>query len=241
MTRQVVVSGGGTGIGRAIAAAFAGDGDRVVIVGRRAEVLDGAVREIGGDVLAVPADLTVAADVERVAAAVGDVDVIVNNAGGGTSFGPKATLDEHASAWRREFDVNVLTAVLLTTALLPKLRRPGGRIVTISSVAALRGGGGAYSAAKAALHGWSLALAVDLGPDGVTANVVAPGYVADTEFFGPRLSPEGHDARVRQTLVGRAGAPADVAAAVRYLASPGAGYVTGQILQVNGGAVLGRG
>jgi len=114
-------------------------------------------------------------------------------------------------------------------------------VISISSVAALRGGGGAYSAAKAALHGWSLDLAATLGPDGITVNVVAPGYIASTEFFGDRMTQAGHAARVRQTLVNRAGEPNDVAAAVHYLASPSAGYVTGQILQVNGGSVLGRG
>jgi 3-oxoacyl-[acyl-carrier protein] reductase len=114
-------------------------------------------------------------------------------------------------------------------------------VISISSIAALRGGGGAYSAAKAAIHGWSLDLAADLGPDGITVNVVAPGYVADTEFFGDRATPEAHAKRVGQTLVNRAGAPEDIAAAIRYLASPDAGYVTGQIVQVNGGALLGRG
>lgn len=241
MTRQVVVSGGGTGIGRAIAAAFARDGDEVVIIGRRADVLDRTAAELPGRVRAMPADLTVPAQVQQLADALDAVDVIVNNAGGGTSFGPKTTLDDHAAAWRRELDVNVLTAVLLTTALRPKLRLPGGRIITISSIAGLRGGGGAYGAAKAALHAWSYDLARSLGPDGGTANVVAPGYVTDTEFFGGRMSPEGHETRVRQTMVGRAGKPDEIAATVRYLAAPESGFLTAQIVQVNGGAQLGHG
>jgi 3-oxoacyl-[acyl-carrier protein] reductase len=238
MTRKIVVSGGGTGIGRAITAAFARAGDDVTIVGRRAEVLDEVAREFD-TVTAVPADLSVPADAERVAATLDSVDVIVNNAGGAVYDGPLSTLDDHANAWRAELDANVLTAVLLTNALLPKLTRPGGRIVLMSSVAAVRGGG-IYGAAKAALHGWAYALATRLGPDGVTVNVVAPGYVADTEFFGERMSPEFHESRVRQTLVGRGGVPDDIAATVSYLASESAGYVTGQIIHVNGGSALGR-
>jgi 3-oxoacyl-[acyl-carrier protein] reductase len=235
-----VVSGGGTGIGRAVAAAFARAGDRVVIVGRRLKVLEEAARELPRDVAVVPADLTVPADAQRVADEVGPVDVIVNNAGG-TWSGPRETLEDHAVALRREFDINVLTAVLLTTALLPSLRRPGGRVILMSSIAGLRGGGGPYSAAKSALHGWAFDLAGRLGPDGVTVNVVAPGFVPGTDFFGGPVTREFHESRVRQTLVGRAGTPDEIAAAVRYLASSEAGFVTGQILQVNGGALLGRG
>jgi len=110
----------------------------------------------------------------------------------------------------------------------------------VSSIAALRGGG-SYGAAKAARHGWAYALAGRLGRDGITVNVVAPGYVTGTEFFGDSMSEQRHETLVGQTLVGRPGEPDDIAAAVTYLASPAAGYVCGQILQVNGGSLLGRG
>jgi 3-oxoacyl-[acyl-carrier protein] reductase len=238
MTRKVVVSGGGTGIGRAIAVAFARAGEDVTIVGRRADVLEKVAAEFD-TVTAVRADLSVPADVERVAATLDSVDVVVNNAGGAVYDGPLSTLEDQAAQWRAELDANVLTAALLTTALMPKLTRPGGRIVFMSSVAAVKGGG-VYGAAKAALHGWAYALATRLGPEGITVNVVAPGYVADTEFFGERMSPEFHESRVRQTLVGRGGVPDDIAAAVTYLAAPDAGYITGQVIHVNGGSALGR-
>ena len=104
----------------------------------------------------------------------------------------------------------------------------------------MAGGGDSYSAAKAAIIGWTLDLAVRFGPPGVRVNAVVPGYITDTEFFGDRMTADGHAARVADTLVGRAGRPADIAAAVRYLAGPDAGYVTGQILSVNGGMVFGR-
>ena len=140
----------------------------------------------------------------------------------------------------RDVASSVLTAVLLTTALEPSLRRPGGRIVTISSIAAIRGGGESYSAAKAALIGWTFQLASTLGPEGVTANVVAPGFIEGTEFFGATMTDERRDRLIAETKVQRAGRPEDVAAAVRYLASPEAGFVTGHVLHVNGGAVFGR-
>jgi 3-oxoacyl-[acyl-carrier protein] reductase len=242
-----VVSGGGTGIGAATARVLAEDGYEVLIVGRRADVLDATARRIGTElgrpaaVRPVAADLADPNQVGRVVDAVADtpVDVIVNNAGGYLA-GDRTTLAGVADWWRANFESNVLTAVLLTEALLPAVRRPGGRIILISSIAAQRGGAGPYSAAKAALHGWAYDLATQLGPEQITVNVVSPGYVTDTEFFGDRMTPEGHARRVAATLVGRAGTPAEVAGAVRYLAGPSAGYVTGQVLGINGGSVLGR-
>jgi 3-oxoacyl-[acyl-carrier protein] reductase len=220
---------------------LAGEGYDVLIVGRRADVLADAVKWIGPQATAVAADVADPAQIPQVVAAVGNrpVDVLVNNAGAYLS-GQNSTLEEVADHWRANFESNVLTAALMTTALLPSLRRPGGRIILTSSIAAQKGGGGPYSAAKAALHGYVLDLATDLGDQGITANVISPGYVTDSEFFTGRMTPSGHQTRVDATLVKRAGEPEDIAEAVRWLTGPGGGYVTGQIINVNGGSVLGR-
>jgi len=241
MARLAVVSGGGTGIGRATAGMLAGEGYDVIIVGRRPEVLADAVKWIGPQATAVTADLAVPGQTAAVVLAVDGrpVDVVVNNAGAYLA-GDDSTPEGLAARWRANLDSNVLTAVLLTDALLPLLRRPGGRIILTSSIAAQRGGGGPYSAAKAALHGYALDLATRLGPEGITANVIAPGYVTDSEFFDGRMTEEGHAQRVAATLVKRAGVPDDIAESVRWLAGPGGSFVTGQIINVNGGTVLGR-
>lgn len=236
MNRLAVISGGGTGIGAAIARTLMADGFDVAVIGRRLEPLE----SVKG-AQAIQADLRDATALAGVAEALGDreIDVLVNNAGG---YIGRSTDDIGAVAqqWRDNFETNVMTAVLLTETLLPRLRRPGGRILLFSSIAAQRGGGGPYSAAKAALHGFVFDLAAQLGPQGVTANVISPGYITDTEFFAGRMTPQGHEARVNATLVGRAGEPDDIAQAVRWLAGPQGGYVTGQIININGGSVLGR-
>jgi 3-oxoacyl-[acyl-carrier protein] reductase len=241
MSRLAVVTGGGTGIGRSTAGMLAGEGYDVIIVGRRPEVLADAVKWIGPQATSVTADVSDPAQIPAVVEAVGDrdLDVLVNNAGAFIS-GDESTLDEVAAVWRATLDSNVLSAALMTTALLPHLRRPGGKIILTSSIAAQRGGGGPYSAAKAALHGYALTLATSLGEEGITANVISPGYITNSEFFDGRMTPEGHRARVDSTLVKRAGEPEDIAEAVRWLVGPGGSFVTGQIINVNGGTVLGR-
>lgn len=240
MTRRAVVSGGGTGIGRAIARRLAADRNGVVVLGRRNEVLQAAAKDINSEigesrVTTATVDLTVPDDVRRCADELGPVDIIVNNVGGAMGSG-----EDTAASWEADFRGNVLTAVLLTEALLPRLPRPGGRIIAIGSIAGLRGAG-AYGAAKAALHNWTLDLATKLAPEGITANVVAPGFVPDTEFWAGRLTDDLVASRLAQIPMGRPGSPEEVAAAVAYLATPDAGWTTGQILQVNGGAMLGRG
>ncbi|MEE4542370.1 SDR family oxidoreductase [Streptomyces sp. V4-01] len=245
--RRIVVSGGGTGIGKATAAAFAADGDRVTVIGRREDVLRDAVAELSDLYGPGSADFQTAdlSEPDQVRAAVarlaqdGPVDVVVTNAGGNVAFDDDGTLEGIADGYRRNFAANVLTAVLLTEALLPHLRRPGGRIVHLSSIAAVRGPG-SYGGAKAAVHAYTYELAQRLGADGITANAVAPGYVGGTEFFGDRATPQFVATRVAGTLTGKPGHPDEIAAAIRYLASPAAAYVTGQIPHINGGTVLGR-
>jgi 3-oxoacyl-[acyl-carrier protein] reductase len=246
--RRVVVSGGGTGIGLATAHAFAADGDRVVLLGRRDDVLRKAAEELDarhGESTATwyAADLSVPEQVtaatEFIAGDETPVDVVVANAGGNVAPSHDGTLESVADSYRRNFDANVLTAVLLTEALLPHLRRPGARIVQVSSIASLRGPG-SYGGSKGWINTYTYDLAQRLGPEGITANAVAPGFVGDTEFFGDRATPEFIASRVSQSLTGRPGSPAEIAAAIHYLASPEAGYITGQLLHINGGAALGR-
>ncbi|GIG61270.1 3-oxoacyl-ACP reductase [Longispora fulva] len=238
--RTVVVTGGATGIGYAVAESFTRAGDHVVITGRRESALREAADRLGAT--AVPFD---AADPAAVAAALADlpatVDVLVNNAGGNTDFDRPDDGDDLAALaanWRANLDANLLSAVLVTTALTPRLA-DDARIVTIGSIAA-RLGANSYGAAKAAVEAWTASLATQLGPRGITANVVSPGLIVATEFFRDRLTDDGVAQRVAATRNGRPGTTADVAATVDFLASPAAGHLTGQVVHVNGGAYLGR-
>ncbi|MFF8968048.1 SDR family NAD(P)-dependent oxidoreductase [Streptomyces sp. NPDC014995] len=246
MARNVVISGGGTGIGLAAAQAFAAGGDRVLLLGRRREVLERA----GVDgALTYAADLSEPDEVRQIELFVeetlGTVDVLIHGAGGTGQLEPQPDsddpLDRVAHSWTVNFRLNTLTAALLTEALKGRLARPGGRVLFVSSIAAHRGSGsGAYGAAKAALHPYAHDLARELGPHGITVNVVAPGYVEDTGFFGGAIEEGRRERLVAETANGRAGTPGDVAGTLHWLASPGAGHITSQIVQVNGGAERGR-
>jgi 3-oxoacyl-[acyl-carrier protein] reductase len=235
MTRTILVTGGGTGIGLAVAGRFAAEGDTVIITGRRAEPLAKAAADIGGT--AVVCD---AADPAQWAAAKAElpdhIDVLVNNAGGNTDFDADQPTDLVGveQAWQRNLAANLLSAVLTTHAVDDRLAE-GGAVVHLGSIAADKGAG-SYGAAKAALASWNVDLAGTLGPRGITSNVVSPGYVGDTEFFRGRLTGGRRDTLIGQTNTGRAGKPEDIAGVVYFLASAAARHVTGQVINVNGGA-----
>jgi 3-oxoacyl-[acyl-carrier protein] reductase len=253
--RHVVVTGGGTGIGLAVAAEFSEAGDQVTITGRREHVLKQAVAGLGERAAYACFD---ASDPAAVTAALprlpGRVDVLVNNAGGNTDFGgsgvrapgeqsdrdavPPGDLAALAAQWRSNLDANLLSAVLVTAALTPRFAE-GARIVSLSSIAARRGAA-SYGAAKAALETWTADVAAELGPRGITANAVSPGLTEGSEFFRGTLTSQRRQRLIDETFVKRPGTTADVAALVVFLASARAGHVTGQVVHVNGGAYLGR-
>ncbi|MFF2806952.1 SDR family NAD(P)-dependent oxidoreductase [Streptomyces sp. NPDC058000] len=236
MARTILITGGGTGIGRALAEHFAGHGDHVVITGRRPGPLKESVDALAG-VTGLVCDHTDPAALLRLAGELPErLDVLVNNAGGQTDFDADGATDlaSYARDFRANLDANLLSAALTTRALEDRLAA-GAAVVHIGSIAADQGSG-SYGAAKAGLASWNIELARTLGPRGITANVVSPGYIAGTEFFRDKLAGERRERLIAATATGRPGTLDDITGAVAFLASPAARHVTGQVLNVNGGA-----
>jgi len=169
------------------------------------------------------------------------VRAIVATAGGQGDFKtPGISVAEIDRAWSDALRKNLLTAVLLIEAVIERIDEDG-RIILIGSTAGLDGQGGPYATAKAALHGYARDLARRAGGSRITANVIAPGFVADTEFFdagGYGGSAKMIDWTAGQTLVGRVGKPDDITACAERLLSERAGWVTGQTISINGGSLL---
>lgn len=242
--RKVVVCGGSRGIGRAIALAFAEAGAGVSVCARGADGLrDIAVelRRTGGAVHTAVCDLGDAAAIARyipsAAGALGGIDVLVNNASA-LAFG------DSEEAWHTGVEVDLMATVRATRAAEPFLVQGGGSVVNVSSIAALRASQHypAYATMKAALLQYTLVSAAALARRGVRVNCVAPGSV---EFPGgvwdqqKRHAPEVYERTLKSIPFGRLGTPEEIAGVVLFLASPLAGWITGQTLVADGGQLLG--
>lgn len=251
MKRIALVTGAGRGIGRAIAIGLARDGHRVGVTARTREQLAevaAQVRDVGGEPLAVEADLSeraaASAVVDRVRATWGEIEILVNNAGIGSSAAPQPLVDFDDEFWELTMRVNLTAPYLLTKQVLPAMLAAGwGRIVNIASIngkiPALHGA--AYTASKHALVGLTKATAREAGERGVTCNAVCPGVTATTmndkrlDYDVRRTGQTREQLEQAASLLGRRLLPEEVAHLAVFLASDSAGAINGQAINVCGG------
>lgn len=252
--RVALVTGAGRGIGRATAKELAAQGARVAVTARSKGELDTLVDEInaeGGQALAIVADLSdrssPAAVLQQVQSALGPVEILVNNAGIGSSSNPKPLIDFDDNFWDLTFAINVTAPYLLTKLALPvMIERRWGRIVNIASINAKVASfhGAAYTASKHAIAGLTKAAANEVGGTGVTVNAVCPGVTRSLmndkrlEYDSERTGVSFEELERQASPLGRRLEPEEIAAAVAFLATDAARAINGQLLNVCGGKVM---
>jgi 3-oxoacyl-[acyl-carrier protein] reductase len=238
--KRALVTGASGGIGAEIARALHAGGASVALSGTRVEPLEALAAELGEGAYVCPANLSDPESVEALPkaaiAAMGGLDILVNNAG---ITRDQLTMRMSDEDWQSVIDVNLTAAFRLMRAVLrPMMKSRWGRIINITSVVGQTGNPGQvnYAAAKAGLVGASKSLAQEVATRGVTVNCVAPGFIETP--MTEKLTDAQKDAILSGIPAGRMGTPEEIAAAVRYIASPEAGYVTGAVLHVNGGGTM---
>jgi NAD(P)-dependent dehydrogenase (short-subunit alcohol dehydrogenase family) len=243
--RTAIISGAASkrGIGLATARLFAEQGARVAIVDIDGAAAAAAAASIGPDHLGLGCDVTVLDSCKQAVASTlerfGHIDILINNAG---ITQPVKVMEIDARDWDRILDVNLRGVLYLSQATIPHMRsRRSGSIACMSSVSAQRGGGifggPHYSAAKAGVLGLAKAMARELGPDGIRVNCVTPGLIA-TDITGGKLTPEMKTDILKGIPLGRLGEARDVAGVYLFLASDFSSYITGAVMDVNGGMLI---
>jgi 3-oxoacyl-[acyl-carrier protein] reductase len=237
--KVAIVTGGAGGIGAAVGRRLIDDGAQVVLVDRAANQLEAVVASLGPQASAAVLDL---ADPKAIEATASDlmsrfnhIDILVNNAG---ILSNNKIADAPYDEWRQIFAVNLDAAFLLTKAVLPAMRaQHSGRVVMMSSFSAKSGGitsGTAYSTSKAALVGLTFTIARETAAQGITVNAIAPAYVM-SPMVSDQLSAEQRAKLIAQIPVGRFCTPEEIAHVVSFLVSPLSGFITGEVIDVNGG------
>lgn len=243
--KTAIVSGaaGKRGIGLATARLFAEHGARVAILDIDGKAAVEAAASMGSAHVGIACDVTRLEQCQAAVAAAlarfGHIDILVNNAG---ITQPVKIMDIDAASYDRILDVNLRGTLYLSQATIPHMRaRKSGSIACTSSVSAQRGGGifggPHYSAAKAGILGLAKAMARELGPDGIRVNCVTPGLI-ETDITGDKLTPDMKSEIIKGIPIGRLGTPKDVAGVFLYLASDYSAYITGAVIDVNGGMLI---
>ena len=243
--KTAVISGAASlkGIGLATAKAFAEQGARVAILDLDLTAAHGAAASIGSEHIGLRCDVTdpVACNsaIANVLAKFGQIDILINNAG---ITQPVKTLEIDPQSWNRIMDVNLRGVLYLSQAVIPHMQsRAKGSIACMSSVSAQRGGGifggPHYSAAKAGVLGLAKAMAREFAPDGIRVNCVTPGLI-ETDITGDKLTPAMRSEIIKSIPLGRLGQASDVANIYLFLASDLSAYVTGAVIDVNGGMLI---
>ena len=241
--KAAIITGAGTGIGKACAVALAREGARVVLIGRRRDPLEAVAREIGRDSCVIPGDVSRKEDIDRILETaigqLGEINILLNNAGI-LHIGTLEQITE--SQWDETFNVNVRGLWLLSRAVLPHFRKAGGgSIINMASVLGINGARSraVYAASKGAVILLTKCMAIDHAPDKIRANCICPSFV-ETDLTAAVLSKAPDPSAVRQERVGahpigRLGRPEDVSGLAVYLASDESSWVTGAVYPVDGG------
>jgi NAD(P)-dependent dehydrogenase (short-subunit alcohol dehydrogenase family) len=237
--KVAIITGGGSGIGKAIAAAFVREGAKVAIAGRDSKKLEAAAAEIGGDCLAVSADVSSVSSVQKLVSAAIDkfkrINILVNNA---AVLLPGTAESLSEEDFDQTFNINIRGLWLMSRAVLPHMRATsGGSIINIASVLSLVGARNrvAYAASKGAVMAMTKAMALDHALENIRVNCIAPGIVATEMVEKFNTDEAARRQRIAMHPMGRFGRPEDVASAAVFLASDESGWTTGTVLTVDGG------